>query len=43
MNKTKKFTTIISMLVLCTLMLGMLTGCGSSKADPLPMSLFPIG
>ena len=34
MNKTKKFTTIISMLVLCTLMLGMLTGCGSSKADP---------
>ena len=39
MNKTKKFTTIISMLVLCTLMLGMLTGCGSS----LPMSPFPIG
>lgn len=34
MNKTKKFTTIISMLALCTLMLGMLTGCGSSKADP---------
>ncbi len=34
MNKTKKFTTIISMLVLCTLMLGMLTGCGSSNADP---------
>lgn len=34
MNKTKEFTTIISMLVLCTLMLGMLTGCGSSKADP---------
>ena len=34
MNKTKKCTTIISMLVLCTLMLGMLTGCGSSKADP---------
>ena len=34
MNKTKNFTTIISMLVLCTLMLGMLTGCGSSKADP---------
>ena len=34
MNKMKKFTTIISMLVLCTLMLGMLTGCGSSKADP---------
>lgn len=34
MNKTKKFTTIISMLVLCTLMLGMLTGCGSSKTDP---------
>ena len=34
MNKTKKFTTIISILVLCTLMLGMLTGCGSSKADP---------
>ena len=34
MNKTKKFTTIISMLVLCTLMLGMLTGCGSSKTAP---------
>ncbi len=34
MNKTKKFTTIISILVLCTLMLGMLTGCGSSKTDP---------
>ena len=34
MNKTKKLTTIISMLALCTLMLGMLTGCGSSKADP---------
>ena len=34
MNKTKKVTTRRSMPVLCTLMLGMLTGCGSSKADP---------
>ena len=33
MNKMKKFTTIISILILCTIMLGMLTGCGSSKTD----------
>ena len=34
MNKVKKFTTVISILVLCTIMLGMLTGCGSSKSEP---------
>lgn len=33
MNKAKNFTTIISMLILCTMMLGILTGCGSSKTD----------
>ncbi len=30
----KKFTTMISILVLCTIMLGMLTGCGSAKSEP---------
>ena len=33
MNKAKNFTTIISILILCTMMLGILTGCGSSKTD----------
>lgn len=33
-NKMKKFTTMISILVLCTIMLGMLTGCGSAKSEP---------
>ena len=33
MNKSKKFTTMISILLLCTLMLGVLTGCGSSETD----------
>lgn len=33
MNKAKKFTAIISILILCTMMLGILTGCGSSKTD----------
>ena len=33
-NKMKKFTTMISILVLCTIMLSMLTGCGSAKSEP---------
>lgn len=33
MNKAKNFTTIISILILCTMMLGILTGCSSSKTD----------